>query len=74
MVERFVESSKFNAPLHDHYVSQAMKNTCTSAGSDKEETSELTCNIANFKAAFTKSQFFDKLKEFVENLSSKDPT
>ena len=72
MVERFIESS--NAPLTTDYVSQAMKNAFTSAGSDKEETLELTSNIESFKAAFTKSNFFDKLKEFVDNLSSKDPT
>ena len=70
MVERFIESS--NAPLTTDYVSQAMKNM--SVGSDKEKTSKLTNNITCFKAAFTKSKFFDKLKEFVDNLSSKDPT
>ena len=34
MVERFIESS--NAPLTTDYISQAMKNAFTSAGSDKE--------------------------------------
>ena len=54
MVERFIESS--DTPLTT--VSQAMKNACTYAGSDKRETPEITSNIASFKAAFTKSKLF----------------
>ena len=71
MVERFTESS--NAPLTTDCVAQAMKDI-TSAGANKGDTSKLINNIASFKAVFSESNFFDKLKIFVNELSSKDPT
>ena len=69
--EVYTESS--NAPLTTDCVAHAMKDI-TSAGANKEETSKLTNNIASFKALFSESKFFDKLKNFVDDLSLKDPT